>query len=99
MAPKKSKQQHSNESAPSFVVLHDEKNSRHIVVPYRTLVNCKTNQLKLASSASFNGNGDRSARCKGVIVCIGKLSEYIGRRSMNFSIHKARKNSVIRRWN
>ena len=96
MAPKKSeKQEQCSASGSSFVILHDEKKSHHTVVPYGTLVNCKTNHLKVGSTASFNGNGNRSARCRGVIIFIGKFYENINGENTKCSINFTRSSRTM----
>ena len=57
----------------SFVLLRDEKNSRHVVFPRDQLVCAKKDSLKVGTYATFEGNGDRKSKCRGIVVLGGKL--------------------------
>ena len=91
MPAKKSKQIMINESTISrtttesttsksdvFVLLRDERNSRHVIFPRDKLIFAKKDNLKIGTYACFKGNGDRSSRCRGIVVLTGN-SKDIGR--------------------
>ena len=76
---KKTKQAATNEittnKTESFVLLYDEKNSRHAIFAHDQLVFAKKDNLKVDTYATFSGNGDRSSKCRGIVVSAGKPSE------------------------
>ena len=61
----------SNGHSQLFVVLHDEKTSRHFMAEWDGLVFSKRDNLKPGTYATFTGNGERSSRFKGVVVLSG----------------------------
>jgi hypothetical protein len=78
MPAKKAKQTTTNETttskAESFVLLRDEKDSRHAVFERDQLVFAKKDNLKVGTYGTFNGNGTRSSKCRGIVVLRGKPS-------------------------
>lgn len=71
MAPKKQKQQPVKQ-IPMYVALRDDKTSRYHVVPRDHLSFSKKDNLKVGSSATFNGGDDRSRRFHGTVMISGK---------------------------
>jgi hypothetical protein len=58
----------------SFVLLRNEKDSGHAVFERDQLVFSKKDNLKVGTYATFNGNGSRSSKCRGIVVLAGKRS-------------------------
>lgn len=58
-----------------FVLLRDEQTSRHFLFRRDQLSCSKKNDFKIGTYATFHGDGDQSARCRGVIVLSGKNEE------------------------
>ena len=59
----------------SFVVLRDEKSSRHAVFARERLVFAKKDNLKIGTFASFNGDVSLVSKCRGIVVLAGKSSK------------------------
>lgn len=69
MAPQKQKQQPMKQ-IQTYVVLRDNKTSRYYVVPRDHLSFSKKNNLKIGSSATFNGD-DQTHRFQGTVMISG----------------------------
>jgi hypothetical protein len=74
MPPKKKLQQPVSQLV-LYAVLYDNKSSRHLIVPRDKLLYKKKDNLKVGTSATYNGDGDRSSRVCGDIVMLGKSCE------------------------
>jgi hypothetical protein len=75
MPPKKTKQQPLNQ-VNMFVVLCNNKTSHPHVLPRDKLSYAKKDDLKVGTFATFNGAGDRSSRCQGIIIMTGRSCEF-----------------------
>ena len=58
-----------------FVLLRDEKTSRHFMFRRDQLSSSKKDNFKIGTHAIFHGDADQSTRCRGVIVLSGKNEE------------------------
>jgi hypothetical protein len=77
-----------------FVILHDEKNSRHFLSSRDQLMFSKKDNLKVGTFATFSGNGDRSSRCRCLVVISGKLFNQLDQNYHCLFLSQARKNIV-----
>ena len=55
-----------------FVLLHEQKKSRHFIAKREDLVFSEKDNLKSGAHAIFNGTGERSSRCNCLVDLSGK---------------------------
>lgn len=81
-----------------FVILHDESKSRHFIAERSELVFAKKDNLKTGTYATFTRNGDRSSRCRGLVVLSGNASNNIYQNSSFDFLIKVPKIIVNQVW-
>lgn len=81
MPPRKTKYSRENQATTSkvksFVVLCDERNSRHAVYAHDQLLFAKKDNLNKGTYATFNGGGNRASKYRGIVVLAGNSFDKI----------------------